>query len=141
MSTPVVDIYDRFLKRIGKDILTDLAAAGETELVEDLMHTYLEDAIVIFDNCKKDLTIVDGNIVDDLDLEEKKILSRAMIISWLEPKINTEGVIKNKVTPGDYVAKSPANLLDKLMKLKHSVEYEIRIMKNRYSHRGRNING
>ena len=74
------------------------------------------------------------------DLEEKKILSRCMVLAWLEPKINTEGVIRGKVTPGDYTAKSPANLLDKLMKLRDAVDDEVNRMVNEYSFRGIDIN-
>ena len=53
MSTPVNEIYDRFLKRIGKDTLTDLIAQGQIDVVEDVMMTYLEDAIVYFDTLYK----------------------------------------------------------------------------------------
>ena len=140
MSTPIHEIYDRFLKRIGKDTLTNLIAQGQIDVAEDVMMTYLEDAIVYFDTCKKELTIVDDEFIEDLDLEEKKILSRCMVLAWLEPKINTEGVIRGKVTPGDYTAKSPANLLDKLMKLRDAVDDEVNRMVNEYSFRGIDIN-
>ena len=39
MSTPISEIYDRFLKRIGKDTLTDLIAQGQIDVVEDVMMT------------------------------------------------------------------------------------------------------
>ena len=58
MSTPVNEIYDRFLKRISKETWTDVIAHSQVDVVEDIMMTYLEDAIVYFDTCKKEVTIV-----------------------------------------------------------------------------------
>ncbi|WP_312286757.1 hypothetical protein [Terrisporobacter sp.] len=137
MATPVTDIYDIFLSQIGKDIMLELS----NEIVEDLLYGYLLGATVEFSYyCNKDLAIKDGNIVDDLDRDEKFILSKGMILYWLQPKINTQEVIKNRITDGDYVIKSPANLLDKLLKLKLSSESDMRRMIIKYSHKGRNIN-
>ena len=137
MATPVTDIYNIFLNQIGKDIMLELP----NEIVEDLLYNYLLGATVEFScYCNKDLSIKDGNIVDNLDLDEKFILSRGMILYWLQPKINTQEVIKNRITDGDYVIKSPANLLDKLMKLKISSESDMRKRIIKYTHKGRNIN-
>lgn len=137
MATPVTDIYEIFLSQIGKDIMLELS----NEIVEDLLYSYLLGATVEFSYyCNKDLSIKDGNIVDDLERDEKFILSKGMILYWLQPKINTQEVIKNRITDGDYVIKSPANLLDKLLKLKLSSESDMRKMIIRYSHKGRNIN-
>lgn len=137
MATPVTDIYNMFLNQIGKDVMLELP----NEIVEDLLFNYLLSATVEFSYyCNKDLSIKDGNIVDDLDSDEKLILSKGMILYWLQPKINTQEVIKNKITDGDYVIKSPANLLDKLLKLKISSESDMRKMIIKYSYKGRNIN-
>lgn len=137
MATPVTDIYDIFLNQIGKDIMLELP----DEIVDDLLYNYLLGATVEFSYyCNKDLSIKDGNVVGDLELDEKFILSRGMILYWLQPKINTQEVIKNRITDGDYVIKSPANLLDKLLKLKLSSESDMRRMIIKYSHKGRNIN-
>lgn len=137
MATPVTDIYNMFLSQIGKDIMLELS----DEIVEDLLYSYLLGATIEFSYyCNKDLSIKDGNIVDDLDSNEKLILSKGMILYWLQPKINTQEVIKNRITDGDYVIKSPANLLDKLLKLKTSSKSEWREMIIKYSHKGRNIN-
>lgn len=137
MATPVTDIYDIFLSQIGKDIMLELS----NEIVEDLLYNYLLGATVEFSYyCNKDLSIKDGSIVDDLERDEKFILSKGMILYWLQPKINTQEVIKNRITDGDYSIKSPANLLDKLLKLKLSSESDMRKMIIRYSHKGRDIN-
>lgn len=137
MATPVTDIYNMFLSQIGKDIMLELP----DEIVEDLLYNYLLGATIEFSYyCNKDLSIKDGNIADDLDSNEKLILSKGMILYWLQPKINTQEVIKNRITDGDYVIKSPANLLDKLLKLKISSESDMRKMIIKYSYKGRNIN-
>ena len=140
MSTPVGDIFRLFLGQIGEDIITEL----EDEVVDDLLLGYLEGAITEFHECKKDLTIsyngVDCVINDDLTLDEKYILSRGMLLYWLQPKINTEDLIRNRITDGDYTIKSPANLLEKLLKLKDSTEKDLKRRKINYSYRGKNIN-
>lgn len=137
MATPLIDIYDIFLNQIGKDVMLEL----EDELVMDLLKNYLIGATVEFSQyCSKDLSIKDDYINDDLDLDEKFILSRGMVLYWLQPKINTQEVIKNRITDGDYVIKSPANLLDKLLKLKKSSEEDMRKRIIRYTYKGKNIN-
>lgn len=136
MSTPVQDIYKIFLSQIGKDVITELSR----EVAEDLMLTYLEGATVEFSKCKKDLTIEDNNINGDLDLGEKFILADGMILYWLQPKINTQDLIKNKITPGDYVIKSPANLLDKLLKLHYQTENRLRRRMRKYSWKDVDLN-
>ena len=97
MATPVTDIYEIFLSQIGKDIMLELS----NEIVDDLLYNYLLGATVEFSYyCNKDLSIKDGNVVGDLELDEKFILSRGMILYWLQPKINTQEVIKNRITDG-----------------------------------------
>lgn len=129
MSTPVQDVYKIFLSQIGKDIMTEL----NREVAEDLMMTYLQGASVEFSKCKKDLSIEENNIKGDLDLDEKFILAEGMILYWLQPKKLTQEVIKNRITDGDYVIKSPANLLDKLIKLEKQTQDKLRKRLIKYS--------
>lgn len=136
MSTPVQDIYKIFLSQIGKDIITEL----NQEVAEDLMFTYLQGASVEFSKCKKDLSIEENNIRGDLDLDEKFILAEGMILYWLQPKKLTQEVIKNRITDGDYVIKSPANLLDKLMKLENQTQDKLRKRLIKYSWKNKRIN-
>lgn len=137
MGTPVQDIYKRFLSQIGKDIISDL----EQELAEELMLMYLEGAISLFDICKKDLTIKDNIFNEELTLDEQYILVDGMIIYWLRPKINTEKMIDLIITTSDYNIKSPANLLDKLNTLYKTSLYNFRCRINRYSFKGKQVNG
>lgn len=136
MSTPIQDIYKIFLSQIGKDIITEL----NQEVAEDLMLTYLLGASVEFNKCKKDLSIEGNNIQGDLDLDEKFILAEGMILYWLQPKKLTQEVIKNRITDGDYVIKSPANLLDKLMKLEKQTQDKLRRRLIKYSWKDKRMN-
>lgn len=113
MSTPVQDIYIRFIRQIGTDILSEL----DKEIAEEIMYGYLEDALCEFDNWEENLTIEDGNIIDDLNSNDKSIIALAMVLYWLQPKINTQEIIKVGVTDGDYSKTSSAAMLDKLLKL------------------------
>ena len=58
----------------------------------------------------------------------------------LEEYVCTQEVIKNKITDDDYSTKSPANLLDKLIKLRTTSENDLRARKIRYTWRGNNLN-
>lgn len=137
MATSVQDIYKRFLAQIGKDVIAEL----EQELAEELMLIYLEGAISMFDICEKDLTIEDYSFKEDLTLNEQYILTDGMILYWLKPKINTEKMIDLIITTSDYNIKSPANLLDKLNTLYNDSFYKFRNRINRYSFKGKKVNG
>lgn len=140
MPTPLKEIYKPFLAQIDDDIL----ALIEQDVVEDMLLTYLKGATIEFDKCKKDLTInepsmennYEGCIVDSLDLDEIFILSRGMIVYWLQPKILREDNLKSMLTDHDYNQKSPANLLDKLLKLKQECEKDLVKRKRKYTYKG-----
>lgn len=119
----------------------------QDEIIEDLLLTYLQGAITDFYECEKDMTIIEEEgetiflaIASDLSMEEKFILSRGMILYWLQPKILTQDILKNRITDGDYSIKSPANLLNNLLKLKESSEADMYKRRVRYSYRGKDIN-
>lgn len=137
MATSVQDIYKRFLAQIGKDVISEM----EQYLAEELMLIYLEGAISMFDICEKDLTIEDYSFKEDLTLNEQYILADGMILYWLKPKINTEKMIDLIITTSDYNIKSPANLLDKLNTLYNDSFYKFRNRINRYSFKGKRVNG
>lgn len=137
MSTPLKEIYKPFLAQIDDDILSLLSK----EVVEDMLLTYLKGSTLEFDKCKKNLTIIEptefqeGYIVDDLDLDEIFILSRGMVVYWLQPKILREDNLKSLLTDHDYNQKSPANLLDKLLKLKVECEKDLVKRKRKYTYK------
>lgn len=137
MSTPLQDIYNLFLNQIDDDIIACLA----DEVVDDMLLTYLKGSITEFNTCIKDITIEGDSINCDLDLDEQFILVRGMIIYWLNPKILSQNIIKNRMTSRDYSQYSPANLLDKLIKLKESTQKDQKKAKIKYSYKHRKVNG
>lgn len=140
--TPVDNIFNVFLSQIGTDIIAELP----DDIAEELMLTYLNGAIQMFNTCKKDLSIsfseVEGtNVIhSDLDLDEIYILANGMIVYWLKPKIYTLEIIRMGMTDGDFSKKSTAPLLGKLIELKAMAERDMRRQKVKYSYKGQNIN-
>ena len=136
MSTPLTDIYNLFLNQIDDDIL----AIMSDEVIEDMLLTYLKGSITEFNTCIKDIEI-EGDLINcDLDLDEQFILVRGMIIYWLNPKILSQNIIKNRMTSRDYSQYSPANLLDKLIKLKESTQKDQKKAKIKYSYKHKKVN-
>lgn len=143
MATPIREIFDIFLKQIDDDILA-LMIQNNKEILEELLLTYLEGATCNFDKCKKDLSIIkpsvenemNGEIESDLDLNEKYILADEMILFWLRTKILREDNLRVMLTDHDYNQKSPANMLDKLLKLQESTEKKLKKKKIRYTYKG-----
>lgn len=136
MSTPLTDIYNLFLNQIDDDIL----AIMSDEVIEDMLLTYLKGSITEFNTCVKDIEIEGDSINCDLDLDEQFILVRGMIIYWLNPKILSQNIIKNRMTSRDYSQYSPANLLDKLIKLKESTQKDQKKAKIKYSYKHKKVN-
>lgn len=137
MATPIYEIYNLFLNQIDDNILACLA----DEVVEDMLYTYLLGSITEFNTCIKEIKIEGDMINCDLDLDEKFILVRGMIIYWLNPKILSEKTIRNRMTSRDYSQYSPANLLDKLLNLKESTQRDQKRAKIKYSYKHLKVNG
>lgn len=134
--TPVQDIYKRFLSQIGTDILPEL----EQEIAEEIMYGYLENALCEFDDCSEDLTIEDGYIIADLTSSDKLLIADIMVLYWLQPKINTEEILKVAITDGDYTKKSTATMLDKLLKLEEKMMKRVNRKKIRRSWKNKRLN-
>ena len=88
MVTRLEEVYRLFLS----DIEDEDWLLVEEEVIEDLLLAYLEKATVDFDVCRKDLTINYDNLTfnDELELNERVILSKAMLLHYLSPKIVRE---------------------------------------------------
>ncbi|WP_024620202.1 hypothetical protein [Metaclostridioides mangenotii] len=78
-----------------------------------------------------------GEIVSDLDVKELYILSLGMRQIWLSPKLLREENLKLMMTDHDFKSNSPANMLDKLIKLKKTCDKEFKTEVTNYSHRGK----
>lgn len=117
MATPFQDIYDKFLIQID-DI--ELALIDDDEL-DFLLQQYLSRAVSLeFKQCIKDLNDINIDLKqfnNDLTQEEQWIIATGMVLSWLEPKIKREELLRASISDRDYKESSHANQLEKLMNL------------------------
>ena len=124
MATQLEEVYRPFLNSIEDE---DWLLIEDNEVIEDLLLDYLEKATVDFDICRKDLNI-DYNTLsffEQLDRDEIVILSKGMILHYLDPKIFVQDNLKQAVTSKDFNKLSNANMLDKLIKLRESTRNEL----------------
>lgn len=124
MSTQYSEIFERFLSKIAD---YDLAALTDEQLKKSLLRL-LNSSVANFLYCTKNLKDRDDstmafNVV--LDDKEQEILSKLMLIEWINPYILNQDNISNILGSKDYKTYSPANLLDKLLSVKKSLQQEI----------------
>ncbi|MGL5718477.1 MAG: hypothetical protein ACRCX2_36070 [Paraclostridium sp.] len=133
MATRLGEVYRLFLS----DIEDEEWLLVEDEVVEDLLLTYLEKATVDFDVCRKDLSINYNDLTfnEQLDLNERVILSKGMLLHYLSPKIVREENMRQFVTSKDFSKLSNANMLDKLLKLKKYTQDELDIYLSKYDYK------
>jgi hypothetical protein len=89
MSTPFTDINELFLTVIQDYRLNLLYNQSETDF-NDYLEGFLILAIPEFDNCVKSLDYDNVNkcFYESLDIKEKSILSKLMVLKWWEREIN-----------------------------------------------------
>ena len=131
MATSLDTIYGKFLSQID-DI--ELGLIDDDDL-EYFLVGLLENAIVEFKECKKDLTIniEEGCIEADLTMEEIYILSLSMKLFWLSPKINREENLRQIMQDRDFKQLSNANMLKALLQLQDVTRRELQKFKQRYA--------
>ena len=133
MVTQLEEVYRLFLS----DIEDEDWLLVEEEVIEDLLLAYIEKATVDFDVCRKDLTIDYDDLTfnDELDLNERVILSKAMLLHYLSPKIVREENLKQSVTTADFTKLSNANMLAKLIELKKQTQKELDMYLTKYDYK------
>ena len=134
MATQLEEVYRPFLNSIEDE---DWLLIEDNEVIEDLLLDYLEKATVDFDICRKDLNI-DYNTLsffEQLDRDEIVILSKGMILHYLDPKIFVQDNLKQAVTSKDFNKLSNANMLDKLIKLRESTRNELERYITKYDYK------
>lgn len=120
--TNIEKVYEAFLGLIDDYTWLNI----DKEVIFRLMRNYLDNAIASFEVCKKDLTIDDsGNFKENLTALEIKILSRLMLLEYLNPKIIREENLRQNITTKDYNDFSKANLLKNLIQLKECYEDDV----------------
>ena len=131
MSTSLDTVFGKFLSQID-DI--ELGLIDDSDL-EYFLLGLLENAIVEFKECKKDLTIniEEGCIEADLTMEEIYILSLSMKLFWLSPKIHREENLRQIMQDRDFKQLSNANMLKALLQLQDVTRRELQKFKKRYA--------
>lgn len=118
------------------EILSIVGSMSEQELVEDVDYTYTNGVITFITSLMEDLIIryrVDGYFVSDLSGLEIRILSHAMLLHYLKPKIMTQESLKQYVSDKDFTKLSGANMLLRLMGLEKSQQKQLDILQGRYA--------
>lgn len=134
MATPFQDVYDKFLSLIED---YELALFNDIEL-NFLLSNYLSRAVSLdFKQCTKDLNDYDKNLKQfnvDLTYEEQWIIANGMVLSWLEPKIKRERLLRDAISDRDYKESSHANQLKELLNLESVTRNKLRSYIISYTH-------
>lgn len=115
MATKYSDIFTLFKDKISDPDLLKFAADMQDEILE----SYMTKAIVRCNNvCSKDaLTERDATtktFTYDLSIDSQDIITEWMVVFWLEPYVNSNDNLKNRLSTKDFSWISPANLLEKI---------------------------
>lgn len=123
------DIYEIFLSRI-KD--KDLALLEEEDMLEQL-DIYLKRAL---GRCSaiEDIEFNEelGTFSRKLSYLEKDIITLAMILEWVYPRVNNISNMYSRISDKDYTVFSQSKMLDSLSSLKEETEKEFLFWHNKY---------
>lgn len=126
MATKFNIIYDKFLSQIDDEVLLKQS----DEDIESFLLSYLEDAIVDFKKCKKELLKYFNKekkqFEVDLDLEEVYILSLGMVLHWLQPKVFKLRHLRQSLGDRDFKLSSNWNTLKELNNTEQNKRKELR---------------
>lgn len=123
MSTTYDEIFDRFLSKITDYEMAELV----DQEIEDQLIKYLHGAISDFKYASKKLSNRDDSLRtfnEELDEIEKEILSKFMLVHWLNPQILRLENVRNELGNKDFKLYSPANFLDKISKVRSDLRAE-----------------
>lgn len=133
MPTPYEKIYENVLPKFKS---YDILKMTENE-VKEYLHDYLISAISRFHVCKKDLSNRDDNLEQfnvDLSDIEIEILSNYVVLEYLDSNyIKVPSLLKVALPSKDFIAYSPANMLDKLTAMHDMYRKENEGLLSRYA--------
>jgi len=134
MATPFSNIYSKF-----QSLITDTTHTRYTESeLEELFLTYLsKSASLEFRECKKDLDDIDlvlKQFNDDLSGMEEWIIAYGMTLSWIEPQIKYNRLLRESFKGDAIKADSHGNLIDKLSNLFESTTIQLDRYKSDYTY-------
>lgn len=124
MSTPFYEIDNMFLSDISDDTLLTYAEEDREEILNDLR----AKAVTRFKACQKDLSDIDkdlkqfNNVLTD---EEKLIIATIMRKYWLNDKVYSLELLKQRMSNKDWRLSSQAEHLLRLTVLSQELDKEI----------------
>ncbi|MFJ7982437.1 hypothetical protein ACIQ1D_19425 [Lysinibacillus xylanilyticus] len=133
MATSFEIVYDRFLANI-----TDYKLAKLDDVtLEGNLELWLKQAISFYPNPRKDLNNLDMKLKcfnEELNHTEIEVLSKFMIMSYMNTHIMREDLLNQSLNSKDYKIYSPANQLKALRELKESIKDEANTLISRNSY-------
>ena len=133
MSTPYEDIFDSFRDKIRSFSFVNF----DKDDLDEILTGYLKSSIVRFKTCKKDLSDRDDLYKifnEDLTDEEIEILATLMVERFLDPFIQTEEILREKLSSKDYNLYSPSNFLKELREVRKEAKTEAQRLMTGYSY-------
>jgi len=138
MNTPFEEVYTLFLAQLDDN---ELYLLPDEELEENL-EGWLMLAIPSFHACRKNIEDVDTIFKEfkvELDLTEKVILAKYMVIEYLRPKILYQQAVSDELISKDYKIWSPANMLRVTQNMQTSIDSSTNSLQSQYSWRPERI--
>ena len=138
MATPFSDVYSMFLSQVTD---YELAVMEDISLEENLQ-LWMMSAIGFFSNCRQDLTDFDlttTQFTPDLTMNEKQILSKFMVVVYMDTHIIHENLMKRELGSKDYRVLSGDNKIKALIGIKTLINSEANTLMSRYSYSIKNL--
>lgn len=133
-TTPFKNVYDLFLASITDDMFMEMTEEDTKEILEEI----LLRAIPQFELPRVDLFDIDKErecFNNRLTFEEENILSKYMVVAWMDFQIASVENVRQKYSGSDFRFTSQASHIDKLIKLKQDFKDEGFHLQRLYSRR------
>jgi hypothetical protein len=134
MATSYDTIHNRAIGKISDDGLAKYDTTTRQEILDDYLKSATFDFLHACTNY--DLSDCDDSerqFTDDLSGEVIEILATGEAYYWCLPKVNNAENFYNLISTKDASFFSPANLLDKMITLKESLETDFKRKINLYT--------
>ena len=123
------EIYEIFLSRIRDK---DLALLSKEDMMEQL-DIYLKRGLARCTAIKEvELDSSTGAFTRNLTSLEIDIISLAMVLEWIYPRVNNIQNMYSRISDKDYTVFSQAKMLDSLKTLRDETEKEFLFWHNKY---------
>jgi methionine synthase II (cobalamin-independent) len=137
MATPYTDIYDFFLSKVEDFSFVDTEKYPTVEDLQAELRKYLRSAIVRFKQSKVDLSKRDELLKqfnEDLNDDEKEILSSLMVLAYIQPKITSVQNMEQRLVDREYKAYSQGKHLQEMISLRKDLQSEVSQLISAYTY-------